>query len=125
MLELIFTIIFIYLIYYFWIVFNFDKTGEYKRKNKKNIKKKKLPAEIEYFVIKYKVDLDKVNFRYFLQLMGLVIAFDLAIIVTIVSYIDALWLQLIVGFILILLIVLISFHILGNYFKKKGLTKDV
>jgi hypothetical protein len=57
--------------------------------------------------------------------MGLVIAFDLGIIATIISYIDELWIQLLVGFVLIIVIVLLSFKLLGNYFKKKGLTKDV
>ena len=84
-----------------------------------------MPAEMEFFVIKYKVDLDKINYRYFLQLMGLVIAFDLGIIATIISYIDELWIQLLVGFILVIVIVLLSFKLLGMYFKKKGLTKDV
>ena len=84
-----------------------------------------MPAELEFFVIKYKIDLDKINYRYFLQLMGLVIAFVLGIIATIISYIDELWIQLLVGFVLIIVIVLLSFKLLGNYFKKKGLTKDV
>ena len=131
MLSLIFSIVIIYLIYYVWIVINFDKTGNPRKSKgkrgrpKNENKKRKMPAEIEFFVIKYKIDLNKVNYRYFLQLMGLVIAFDLGIIATIISYINELWLQLLVGFLLVIAIVLLSFKLLGNYFKKKGLTKDV
>lgn len=124
MLSLIFTIILIYIMYYIWIVIHYDKRGEKKSKKKKK-NQMPMPAEVEYFVTKYKIDLSKINFRYFLQLMGLVIAFDLSIVVSIVSYIDTLWIQFLVGFILMLVIVLTSFHILGKYFKKKGLTKDV
>ncbi len=124
MLSLIFTIILIYIVYYIWIVIHYDKRGEKKSKKKKK-NQMPMPAEVEYFVAKYKIDLSKINFRYFLQLMGLVIAFDLSIVVSIVSYIDTLWIQFLVGFILMLVIVLTSFHILGKYFKKKGLTKDV
>lgn len=129
MLEMILTIIFIYLLYYIWIVFNFDKRGEQKlrRKKKKNntkIDKKKMPSEVQFFVIKYNIDLNKVNYRYFLQLMGLVIAFDLSIVITIMEFIKILWIKLVVAFILMIVIVLLSFHLLGRYFKKKGLTKD-
>ena len=129
MLDLIFSIVIIYLFYYIWIVINFDKRGNPRKgkKKKKTTKetKRKMPVEVELFVTKYKIDLDKVNYRYFLQLMGLVVAFDLGIIVTIISYIDELWIQLLVGFVLIIVLVLLSFKLLGNYFKKKGLTKDV
>lgn len=129
MLEMIFTIIFIYLLYYIWIAFNFDKRGEQKlrgKKKKNNIKidKKKMPSEVQFFVIKYNIDLDKVNYRYFLQLMGLVVAFDLSIVITIMEFIKILWIKLIVAFVLMIVIVLLSFHFLGRYFKKKGLTKD-
>lgn len=132
MLAFILTIVIIYIFYYIWIVVNFDKNGKARvRKSKKSKSKKlkseneKMPAEIKYFVVKYDIDISKVNYRYFLQLMGLVISFDLAIVITIVSYIDKFWLQLLLGFVLMLLIVLTSFHLLGKYFKKKGLTNNV
>lgn len=129
MLSLVFTIVFIYMLYYIWIAFNFDKKGEQKvrGKNKKNNEKKdqkKMPSEVQFFVIKYNIDLDKVNYRYFLQLMGLVIAFDLSIVITIMGFIKVLWIKLVVAFILMIVIVLLSFHLLGKYFKKKGLTKN-
>ena len=125
MLELIITIILIYLIYYFWIVLNFDKTGNLKRRTKKENKNLKIPSEAQYFIMKYNVDLKKINYRYFLQVIGLLVAFDIAIVANIVVRIDELWIQLIVGFILTILVSIISFALLGRYFKKKGLTKNV
>ena len=82
------------------------------------------PDNIDEMLEKYNVDLDKLNYRYFLQLMGLVIAFDLSIVITIIGFVHALWLKLLLSFILVIIIVFISFNILGKYFKKKGLTKD-
>ena len=67
MLSLIFSIVIIYLIYYVWIVINFDKTGNPRKSKgkrgrpKNENKKRKMPAEIEFFVIKYKIDLNKVK----------------------------------------------------------------
>lgn len=129
MIGMIITIVIIYMMYYFWIAFNFDKRGEQKprgKAKKKNAKilKKKMPSEIELFVNMYNVDLDKINYRYFLQLMGLIIACDLSLTVTIMDFINKLWLKLLVGFIAMIIIVLISYKLLGNYFKKRGLLKN-
>lgn len=126
MLELIVTIVLVYFIYYFWIAFNFDKSGNPKQKGKKTSKNEKLkmPSEAEYFVLKYNIDLSKINYRYFLQVIGLLVAFDIAIIANIVIRINTLWLQLVIGIILTIVVILISFGLLGRYFKKKGLTKN-
>jgi len=127
MLSMIISIIFIYLIYYFWISYNYDKNGKLKihgkkkKNNKEELEEKKLPSEFEFFIHVYKIDLSKVNIRYFLQFLALVIAFDLSVTVTIMNFINGLWLRIIIGFILMIVIVLISFKLAGNYFKKKGL----
>lgn len=128
MIEMILIVLFIYLMYFFWISFNFDKKGQIKvhGKNKKGKgSKKKMPSEVEYFVAKYNIDLTKVNYRYFLQLMGLVIAVDIGIVVAIVLRFKEFWLQLLIGFVLIIIVVLISFKILAKFFRKKGLIKNV
>ena len=127
MLELIITIIVVYLIYYLWIAYNFDKDGNPIIRNKKNKKKdveKKMPSEVMLFVKKYNVDLDKINYRYFLQVIGLTVAIDFAIISNIVIRIKTLWLQLVLIFVLVIGLTIVSFAILGRYFKKKGLTKN-
>lgn len=128
MLELVLTTIFVYLVYYLWITFNFDNFGNLKirgRKNKnKNNLEKKMPSEVKFFVNKYNIDLQKVNYKYFLQVIGLVVAIDFAIIANIVIRIKALWLQILLIFVLVIVLTLLSFEILGRYFKKKGLTKN-
>lgn len=127
MIWMILSILLIYLIYYIWIVFNFDKQGNPKlrKKNKDKNVGRKMPAEVKYFVKKYNVDLDKINYRYFLQAIGLIVAIDVSIIASIVIFIDKIWLQMIVIIVLVIILVLVSFGLLGRYFKKKGLTKDV
>lgn len=121
------------MLYYIWIVFNFDKTGKEKVRKKKKTKnankvnkvdKRKMPNEVKFFVERYKIDLDKVNYRYFLQLIGLTVAFDLSIVVAVMDFISVLWIKCLVGFIVMLVVVLFSFRLLGNYFKKKGLVKN-
>ena len=127
MIWMILSILLIYLVYYIWIVFNFDKQGNPKlrKKNKDKNVGRKMPAEVKYFVKKYNVDLDKINYRYFLQAIGLIVAIDVSIIASIVIFIEKIWLQMIVIIVLVIILVLVSFGLLGRYFKKKGLTKDV
>ena len=118
------------MLYYVWIAFNFDKTGKEKKGKKKNTRKKnktdkrKMPSEVKFFVERYNIDLDKINYRYFLQLIGLTVAFDLSFVIAVMDFISVLWIKCLVGFILMLVVVLLSFKLLGNYFKKKGLVKN-
>ena len=124
MIETIITILIVYLIYYFVSVSRYDKNGHIKNKNANDYLG--LPSEVRYFVRKYNVDLDKVNLRGVLKLIGLVLGIDIAIISLIVVLIfkDNVILQLLVAAVFIIPLYLISIKFVGNYFKKKGLTKN-
>lgn len=125
-----------YLIYYIFIIRKYDTKGNRivkESKKKKNTKNKdkvdqaKYPAEVELFIYKYKVDLKKINFRGMLKLLGFVCSLDVAFIVTVITLLktDNIYIQLGVGVLLVVPVILISFSLLGRYFKKKGLTKNV
>ena len=127
MLETFITIFIVYMIYYFVSVSRYDKDGHLKNKQNKNVKDYDgLPAEVKYFIKKYKVDLDKVNLRGVLKLTGLVLGIDIAILSLIVLLIfrNSVVLQVVVASLLIIPLYLISLKFVGNYFKKKGLVKD-
>ncbi len=103
-----------------------------KRRSSKRIKKieeKDIPTEVSYLVLKYKIDLNKISYRELLYFIALVASFDIAVVVTIVSFLPWLLLQLIVGFILAILLILISFQIIGKHYQKakpkKGKKKHV
>ena len=139
-------IIFVYIIYYIFSVTRYDKQGHYKdKKDKKNKKKnknkklskeeikalkkkdyEKLPNEVKFFVSKYKIDLDKVNIRGLLKMTGLVLGIDIAIatIIVVTIFKNDITICIIVGFIIMLVLYLISLKIMGVYFEKKGLVKD-
>lgn len=126
-----------YIVYFIVSVTKFDKNGHVK-KSKKNKKKKRsteeqkkddflsLPAEVKYFIRKYNVDLDKVNLRGVLKVVGLVLGVDIAI-VTVVSVLlfKKLTYQMILSIVLIIPMYLISLKFLAKAFKKRGLIKDV
>ena len=133
MIEFVVTVAVVYLFYYIFVVRKYDakgnrivKTTKGKRKSKKEVDQAKYPAEVELFIYKYKIDIRKINFRAMLKLLALVCSIDIALVVTILSFIklDMIWL-LLIGAVLVFPIILISFSLLGKYFKKKGLTKHV
>ena len=99
---------------------------EKKPKKKKEIDEAKYPSEVELFIYRYKIDLKKINFRAMLKSIAFICSIDIALVVTILSYIPLgmVW-QLLIGAVLVFTLILISFSLLGKYFKKKGLTKHV
>ena len=127
MIEIFITVFIVYIVYYFVSVLRYDKSGHLKKKQKGITDYDGLPSEVKYFIKKYNIDLDKINLRGLLKLTGLVLGIDIAIISVIVVLIfrTNIVLQLVVASICIIPIYLISLKFLGNYFKKKGLVKNV
>jgi len=96
------------------------------RKNKK-IKELdediKIPTEVEILIAKYHLDLSKINYKKLLHIVGITCAIDVGLIIGVISYVptENIYIKLLVGGILVIPTILISFSIVGNYFKKKGL----
>lgn len=132
MVYFIITVLIVYLFYYIWIIRKYDKDGKLKvrTKTKKGIviekEEPKIPSEIQILIIKYKLDMSKINYRGLLKVVGFVCALDIAFITTILSFIksDNLYLVLGIGAIITIPVILISFSLLGRLFKKKGLVLD-
>ena len=127
MIETIITVLIIYLVYYFVSVTRYDKDGHLKKKTKGMTDYDGLPSEVKFFIKKYNIDLDKINLRGLLKLTGLILGLDIAIISipVVLIFRTNIILQLIVSIILLFPVYLISLKLLGNYFKKKGLVKNV
>ncbi len=110
----ILTFLFVFVIYELFLV----------RKAKKN-KAKKKPVEVQYLVNRYHIDLKKVNYKKLLNVISFVSSLDIAIVVTIISLVDNMFLQLALGFVTIFIVILISYDIVGKVYQKKGMKKDV
>ena len=90
-------------------------------KSKKNPKE---PFEVTYLVLKYKLDLKKVNYKNLLRVISIVSSFDIALVVSIIVLLKSFILEIIVGFISILVIILVSYHLIYLIYKKKGMIKN-
>ena len=125
MIGFIITVVLVYIVYFIYVSINYDKNGKPRNLLSKNKdKEKKLPSEVEYFISKYNIDLNKINMKYFLLMIGLILALIIGVVATIMDFINVLWIKVTVGIILTVALALLSFKILGDYCNKKGLTKE-
>ena len=109
----IMTFLLIFIIYELFLV----------RKSKKD-KRRKKPVEVNYLIGKYNLDLDKLNYKRLLNIISSVIVFYFLLVVIIVSLLDSFYLQLLIGFVLIMLLIIVSYDIVGRIYKKKGCCKN-
>ncbi len=112
-LIFIFSFIIVYLIYLFTVILKAKKFNVYK-----------VPIEVYYLIQKYKLDMEKINYRRFLNVIALVMAFNSSISITIVSFIKSIILQIFLGLLILIPLTIIVFNLFGAYFKKKGMIKN-
>ncbi len=112
LIEFVITFIIIYLIYYFFII----------RKCKKN--KKYVPVEVNLILVLHKIDYKKIDLYKMVKLVSFVSTIIISLIITLISnFFDNTIIILIFGTLISVLIAIISYNIIGNYFKKKSLNK--
>ena len=110
----ILTFIFIFIIYEILVVARAKKND---KKNKVN----KQPMEVKLLMAKYKLDLKKINYYRLLHVCAFVSSVDMALIVTLAMLFDSYLLQLLVVLVLVVPVILISYHIVYLVYKKRGL----
>ena len=91
--------------------------------NKKKKDNKKELIEIRYLQLKYGLDMNKINYSQLLQICAIVSCLDISIVVTLVSFINNYWLKILFGFLLVFILILISYHLVYLFYKKKGMVK--
>lgn len=110
----ILTFFFIFLIYQLFIL----------KKYKKGKTEKQL-SEVNYLIYRYHIDMEKINYKKLLNVISIVSSLDVTILVTITFLFDNTIIQLLVALLLTIPIVVSSYGLIGRYYKKKGLVKNV
>ena len=116
-------ILFLLSFVFIFIAYQFLVVSKAKRNSKK--KNKKEPVEVTYLVTKYKLDMTKVNYNQLLQIISLVSSFDIALIVSLVMIVNNFFLRLLIAFVATIVIILVSYHLVYLFYKKKGMIKNV
>ncbi len=101
-----FSFILIYIIYYVFFI----------RKTKRGVK---VPAEVQYLITLYQLDVNLFSYRKFVQMTGIVTSFDIALVSTIVAKVDGIVWQILFGFVAVVPVIVLSFMLLGKYYKYK------
>ena len=96
-----------------------------KKKNNKVKKERKEPVEVRYLVTRYRLNLDKVDYKKLLMIISLVSSLDISIAVSVSLLVDAYFLQLAVAFLLLVPLIFSSYHFIYKYYLKKGMIKNV
>lgn len=112
----LFIIIFILVLLIYELIFYKYKTRK-KRKTKKL--KNNYPLEVLIMSSFYKVDIDKVNYNKFLNVLAIISSFDIALIVSIVSLVDNGLLQILLALVLVLPVIFLSYYIISLFYRKK------
>lgn len=116
LIEFFAVFIFTYLFYLFFVIL--------RKKNKKfSIRKTKI--EESFLILKYNIDIKKLNYRKFLLFIYLCnsIIFGITLVV-IQLFKDLLW-QLLFAPIVLFPLILFTYSMIGKYLKKKGFVKNV
>ena len=102
----IFDFIIIWCIYYFMFV-------------RRTVRGEKVPVEANYLIAVYKLDVNKFSYRKFIKVVGLVTSFDTSLVATLVMFAKGLVFQILFGVLAVFPVIIISFMLLGNFYKKK------
>ena len=91
---------------------------------RRTVRGEKVPSEANYLIKIYDLDVNLFSYRKFIKIVGLVTSFDVALVATLVAIVDSrlLW-QVLFGLIGVVPVVIISFMLLGKFYKNKQ-TKD-
>ena len=106
------------------VIYELLVVRKYRKDDKKIKQREKDPFEIQYLVKRYHLDMDKASYNQLLQLVALVSSFDIALIVSIITRFESFLLILLVGIILTFIVIVVSYHFIYLFYKKKGMIKN-
>ena len=111
MKELVLYLITFILVYLFYVIFVLCR---------KNVLKK-IPngKEMTYLKLKYGIKVNDSNLKKIANLIFLVNSFILATAVYVVCLFNNLFIEIVVGVVTLILLILVFYHLLGTYLKKK------
>ena len=87
-------------------------------------KSKKELLEIRYLKNRYDLNMKKISYPQLLQICAITSSLDMAITVTVMSFIDAMLWEIIVGFVVICILIFISYYFVYLFYKKKGMINN-
>ena len=114
--EFILIFILCYFLYLIFVILN--------KKNNK-FKARKPRMEDALLMTKFKIDFKKINYKKYLHLIALTNSFILALTVELVKIFKGIFFQILLSIIVLIPLIILAYTIIGKYYQKKGMVKDV
>ena len=114
------TFVLVLIIYQLFIV----GPAKRRRSGKNNKKVDKELFEIKYLEVRYKLNMNKIDYNQLLQICAITSSLDIAIMVSVVCIFDNVFIQLLVGFVSAIVLIIISYHLVYLFYKRKGMIID-
>ena len=100
-------------IYIFYLIFGVLK--------KKKFNVDKIPVELRFLIKRYHLDMSKINYRSIMNMIGLASSFVISFTATFIfKYIENELLMILIGGLMIIPLIFITFNFIGLYYRKKG-----
>ena len=99
----------------------------YKFIEKKNIKKytkNNIPTDLKLFIYTQKVNMKKTNYKKLMKIVAITNAIDIGIVILITNLFNSFILKFLVAIPTVIVIIFISYNLVGAFLKKKGLTNS-
>lgn len=100
----------VYLVYQIFIIRKAKRRNSTKR-----------PIEVTYLINKYHLDIKRINYKKLLQCISIVSSLDISLLVSIVFMFDNFIYQILLVILLVVPVILLSYHVVGIYYVRKGL----
>ncbi|MBQ8891833.1 MAG: hypothetical protein IJ068_03100 [Bacilli bacterium] len=92
---------------------------------KKKYNPDKVPQELLYLIRKYKLDMKEINYKKVMNQIGLICAFDIAFTSTFMfMFVKKIYFSILIGAVMLVPLIIITFDLLGRYYKKKGIDNN-
>lgn len=115
LLEFVIAYVLVFILYYLLFV-----------RKKTRYNKNRVPVEFYYLVSLYRLDQKKINYKKFIYISALINTFIIAFTYIVVFKLLNKWIwQLLVSIVIIVLLIIICYGLLGRFYQRKGMRKDV
>ena len=112
-----FIIIFIIVYVFYLIRYIIGKKKKYDPNN--------ICQELMYLINKYRLDMKKIKYKRIMNQISISCAFGIAFASTFTfRYVKNIYLGMLLGAIILIFLIMISFNLIGKYYEKKGMIKD-
>ncbi len=93
-------------------------------KNIKKYTKNNIPTDLKLFIYTQKVNMKKTNYKKLMKIVAITNAIDIGIVILITNLFNSFILKFLVAIPTVIVIIFISYNLVGAFLKKKGLTNS-